>query len=250
MEAVGVLDGRGMDECSWARCAWLWQRADTPVAQLLGAAGRLLVVAPHPDDEVLACAGLMRLAADAGVDVHVVAVTDGEACYPDDPWWTPARLRTQRRQELRDALHALGLARTGITHLGIDDGGVSAAEEILCDMLREVVRHDDLVLAPWRHDGHPDHEASFRAARQAANLATARILEYPVWGWHWLHPGAAQRAWAHPRLLDVRLHAAAKQAAIACFRTQTGTVEGLRSAPILPAHVLARFGRSREVFLA
>jgi len=250
VEAVGRLDGHGTGESSWARCAWLWQRADTPLPQLVGAARRLLVVAPHPDDEVLACAGLMRLAADAGVDVHVVAVTDGEACYPDDPWWTPDRLRRQRRQELRDALHALGLARTGITHLAIDDGGVSAAEEALGDALCGEVRHDDLVLAPWRHDGHPDHEASFRAARQAVRHATARLLEYPVWGWHWLDPCVAQHAWAHPRLLDVRSHAMAKQAAIACFRTQTGAVERLQSPPILPAHVLARFGRSREVFLA
>ncbi len=250
MDAVGMLDGTGTDESMWADCAWLWQRPATPTPELLGDARRLVVVAPHPDDEVLACAGLMRMAANAGVAVQVVAVTDGEACYPLDPWWTPDRLRTQRRQELREALAVLGLARPGVMHLAIDDGGVTAAEDALRSALRAVVRHDDLVLAPWRQDGHPDHEASFRAAQDAVRNASARLLEYPVWGWHWLDPGVVRSAWPNPRLLDVRGHAAMKQAAIACFRTQTGAVEQLSSAPILPAHVLARFGRSHEVFLA
>ncbi|WP_369010244.1 PIG-L family deacetylase, partial [Salmonella enterica] len=57
-------------------------------------------MAPHPDDEVLACGGLMCVATDLGLEVMVVAVTDGEACYPGESWWTPQRLRQARREEL------------------------------------------------------------------------------------------------------------------------------------------------------
>jgi LmbE family N-acetylglucosaminyl deacetylase len=36
-------------------------------------------------------------------------VTDGEACYPDEHWWTPERLRSARRAELAAALGELGI---------------------------------------------------------------------------------------------------------------------------------------------
>ena len=42
-----------------------------------------------------------------------------------------------------------------------------------------------LLAAPWRHDGHPDHEAVGRAAAVAARRTDARLVEYPVWMWHW-----------------------------------------------------------------
>lgn len=250
MEAVATIHGQGTAEPEWARCAWLWARPHTPAAALLGTAKRLLVVAPHPDDEILACAGLMREAAASGLAVDVAAVTDGEACYPGETWWTPQRLARQRRQELREAIDTLGVPQAVITHLGIGDGMVSAAEAALCDTLSSMIDTDTLVLAPWRHDGHPDHEASGRAAQRAADAIGARYLEYPVWGWHWLQPGAAPQAWAHPRVLDIEPHRLHKQAAIACFRTQTGAVERLAAPPILPAQVLERFARPHEVFLA
>jgi LmbE family N-acetylglucosaminyl deacetylase len=68
-----------------------------------------VVVAPHPDDEILGCGGLLRHAAEQGMEVRVVAVTDGEACYPDEHWWTPERLRSARRAELAAALGELGI---------------------------------------------------------------------------------------------------------------------------------------------
>ena len=40
---------------------------------------RLLVFAPHPDDEILGCAGLMQRLVREGLAVHVVVVTDGAA---------------------------------------------------------------------------------------------------------------------------------------------------------------------------
>jgi len=97
MDAVAVIHGQGTPEHAWQTCDWLWQRECTALDSLLGGAGRVLVVAPHPDDELLACGGLMRLASDAGCRIQVVAVTDGEACYPDETWWTPSRLRQARR---------------------------------------------------------------------------------------------------------------------------------------------------------
>lgn len=250
MGAVATIHGQGSEEAAWEHCDWLWQQPQTTLAELCAGAGRVVVVAPHPDDEVLACGGLMCAAVAMGLEVQVVAVTDGEACYPGETWWTPQRLRQARREELRDALGALAIHADAIVHLGIADGGVTDHEARLADWLRQTLRAHDLVLAPWRFDGHPDHEAAGRAACRAARAVGCQRLEYPVWGWHWLDPGCAHIAWETPRLLDISAVAGRKREAIAQFRTQTGDVPQLQAEPILPAHVLARFYRTHEVYIA
>lgn len=250
MDAVATIHGRGADEHAWRACQWLWQQSACDLHALCGNAARIVVLAPHPDDEILGCGGLLASAVEEGIDVQVVAVTDGEACYPGEPWWTPARLRQARREELRAALHELDVGADAIVHLGIEDGGVSQCEAPLQEWLQRNLRPDDLVLSPWRFDGHPDHEAVGRAACRAARAIGCARLEYPVWGWHWLDPVDAHLAWERPRVLNISSATDRKRRAIAQFSTQLGTVPHLQAEPILPAHVLARFYRPHEVFLA
>ena len=130
------------------------------------------------------------------MEIGVIAVTDGEACYPGEPWWTPDRLRSARRQSLQRRWRN-GIAADATFHLGIGDGAVSKHEQGLQDWLQQHLQPGDLVLAPWRFDGHPDHEAAGRAACRAARVGCRR-LEYPVWGWHWLDPACAHMAWEFP----------------------------------------------------
>ena len=78
-------------------------------------------------------------------------------------------------------------------HLGVPDGAVAEAEASCVDRLTEQVGDGRgvLLVAPWRHDGHPDHEAAGRAAAAVAVRTGARLLEYPVWFWHWAEPAHA-----------------------------------------------------------
>ncbi len=168
------LQGQGTQEQAWLHCDWLWQQPTTSATALCSGHDRMVVVAPHPDDEILGCGGLLHHAAGQGIDVSVVAVTDGEACYPGEPWWTPERLRSARRAELAAALGELGIPVGSIFHLGIADGAVSAHEQGLEGWLQQYLQPRDLVLAPWRFDGHPDHEAAGRAgcAPRGRSVAT------------------------------------------------------------------------------
>ena len=237
--------GAGHAEAGWRASAWvagLGQRTD---AEVLDGHRRLVVVSPHPDDETLACGGLMRAATLAGRELLVVAVTDGEACYPDGQEWTADRLRRVRPQELEDALDTLG-ARGSIDRLGLPDGAVARHADELLSALRDRLVPGDLVLAPWQHDGHPDHDAAGRAAIAAAPTRGARLLRYPVWAWHWLDPDAPRapfRAFRMPLDAQARTR---KQEAIRCFTSQ---IAPGGPAPILPDHVLARFDRPFEVYL-
>lgn len=248
MDADGpLIHGDGTPESAWAACAWLQSAPVAGLAELLRGANRLVVVSPHPDDEVLGCGGTMALAARAGVPVLVVAATDGEACYPDDPEWHPARLGSARRSELEDAMREIA-PDARIEALSLPDGKLGRHLPALTTALAERLRPDDLLLAPWRHDGHPDHEAAYAASRAAALHARCALLEYPVWGWHWAAIDEPRMTAARP--VRVRLAGAldAKRRALACFRTQTGRCDPPVTDPVLPPHVQQRFRRDFEVF--
>jgi LmbE family N-acetylglucosaminyl deacetylase len=95
---------------------------------------RLLVLAPHPDDEMLSAGGLMQRVREGGGQIRVVYLTDGEG-YPEgvraedhvaSP--TAADYRgygRQRRHEAASALAALHLTNYTSTFLGFPDGGLS-----------------------------------------------------------------------------------------------------------------------------
>ena len=251
MDAVARrIEGQGTLQSEWETCSWLHALPERGAAAVLQDVRRLVVVSPHPDDEVLGCAGIMQAALADDVAVHVVSVTDGEACYPDQPLWPPARLRDARRRELASALRALGLDATHVMPLGLPDGGVVLREADLQAQLSSQLLAGDLLLAPWIHDGHPDHEAAGRAAQAAAQQRGATVLQYPVWAWHWLDPAGSSSPWAvAARIPMVAAALERKKAAIQAFATQRGEVDGLSCEPILPDPVTDRFHRSYEVLI-
>jgi LmbE family N-acetylglucosaminyl deacetylase len=192
----------------------------------------------------------MACAHNAGLPVLVVSVTDGEACYPGHPVWLPQRLREERQRELDRALGCLGLANAERRAWHIGDGTVSQHEAEVTARLLALLREDDLVLAPWMLDAHPDHEAVGRACARAASHRDCARREFPVWGWHWLAPEQAAVLWSPARRF--RLSPQVRQrkcAAIDQFATQTGAAPGLECDPILPDTVLQRFQRDYEVLL-
>ncbi|MFQ3611471.1 MAG: PIG-L family deacetylase, partial [Fimbriimonadales bacterium] len=62
-----------MHRASMSQSVWTWQPMPTPTANQ-----RLLIIAPHPDDEVLGCGGLIAEAVRQGSAVRVVAITAGD----------------------------------------------------------------------------------------------------------------------------------------------------------------------------
>ena len=206
----------------------------------------VVVVAAHPDDEVLGAGGTMAILAAAGVRMRLVAVTDGEASHPDAD---PAVVARTRAAESAAALELLGAHEIEVIRLGFPDTGLAAREEQLSAALREQFEGFGVCLAPWEADAHADHEAAGRAARQAGRLAGVQVLTYPIWMWHWAHPGDRRVPWH--RACQVRLPAEAaarKRAAIDAFASQL-TDRGPDTGPVLPAGIVAHFTRAEEVLL-
>jgi len=130
------------------------QVADLALVDREGGPLRLVVVvAVDPDDETLGAKGLLAALSQPERDIAVEVVSFTDGAGPAATW-------VDRLTE----------------HIG-DGRGV-------------------LLVAPWRHDGHPDHpdhEAAGRAAAAVATRTGARLLEYPLWFWHWAEPAHAPR---------------------------------------------------------
>ncbi|AGL19350.1 PIG-L deacetylase family protein [Actinoplanes sp. N902-109] len=239
---VMPIEGTGTPEADWmnwpAMTGWPRFPLDPP--------GAPLVVAPHPDDEILGVAGLMATLGHA----DLVAVTDGEASHPDSTVHRPAELAAIRRAETAEALTRLGLGTATVHRLGQPDGGI--AEDAVAEALVPLLTPGRWCLATWREDGHPDHEAVGRAAARACAATGARLLEYPIWAWHWAGPADPRVPWDRARRIDLTPAAlAAKIAAIEAFPSQIAPLGPAEAdAAILPPHVLARFTRPFEVLFA
>lgn len=243
------IEGQGVDEAQWAASRQLAALKSVTPDALLGDAKRLVVVAPHPDDEVLGCGGFMALAHQAGLHVLVISVTDGEAAYPTETAWPPERLARVRQAELITALAALGIAEGNIARLDAGDGEIGGHASEVAMRLAQIFVSSDLVLVTYSRDGHPDHEACADAAADAASRCGARLVQYPVWAWHWDDPENSSFLDAAVRLPLPEATHQAKSKAIEAFESQTGRISPAPSAPILPPWALARFQRPFEVFI-
>lgn len=147
-------------------------------------ANRLLVVAPHPDDEILGCGGTLALAGERGADVHVLVVFDGAAGDPERRF--DGRDYVERRRREARA----GGALVGVEHYhfwGLPEGHLASEAQIdagaarLARLVHEL--RPDLVLAPWEGDAHPDHGTVARAVRRMLELhpAPGDVWGFEVW---------------------------------------------------------------------
>ncbi|KJV37091.1 hypothetical protein VI08_01605 [Luteibacter yeojuensis] len=170
-----------------------------PTAPTIDATTRLLVIAPHPDDESLAAGMLIQRCLALGGTVDVALLTDGD----DNPWpqrWDEKRLiigaagrrrwGARRRQEVASALSLLGVEPARFHPMGWHDMQVTTelrhrhADAV--GALRAVVAAmgPTLVVIPDLGDRHPDHGAAHVLARLALHDAgsTAEVLTYMVHG--------------------------------------------------------------------
>ncbi len=232
--------------------AIVWRRHDSwgSVESIdLDGIDRLVVLAAHPDDETLGAGGLVATAVRRGLDVQILCATDGEGSHPDSPTHTPEDLAVMRAEEGRRAARELGVDQ--VHRLELFDGRVAEQQDHLTARLVEAVGdgRGTVIVAPWRRDGHPDHEAAGRAAAAAARRTGADLWEYPVWFWHWGEPDAAPWTLLQRFVLDE--HAVlAKGRAVRAHASQVAPLSDLEGdQTLLTPELLAHFADGQEHFV-
>jgi LmbE family N-acetylglucosaminyl deacetylase len=170
---------------------------------------RLLVLAPHPDDEVIGCGGLIALHLREQRQVRVAVATDG----------AEAGNASVREEESRRALAILG--RIDCEFLRFADRRLAEESEALKQRLRQILNEykPDLIAVPSPVEIHPDHAALARAFVELIQqdeslfsaLAVARVAFYEVS--YPIRPNA---------LVDITPVADLKYTAIAAHESQLG----------------------------
>lgn len=145
----------------------------------------ILVLAPHPDDEVLGCGGTLALASESGARVHVLVVFDGAAGDPDGHFESSTYAQRRRREALA-AGERIGVS--GYTFWELPEGHWATEAEIDAGALRLQALiaelRPEVVLAPWEGDGHRDHQTVARTLRRVLERNTDVDFEafgFEVW---------------------------------------------------------------------
>ncbi|WP_250498900.1 PIG-L family deacetylase [Caballeronia sp. GAWG1-5s-s] len=241
---------QGTPEATWQSWGRLGALPEVHPSDLVPPGARAVVVAPHPDAEVLGTGGLLAQLSETSRHLLIVAVTDGTASHPNSTEWTPERLAAVRPMETREALQRLHLRNVQVARLGLQHGSAQHMEPGLSGYLASHLQPDDIVFATWRHDGHPDHEAVGRAAFSAATALGLPFVEVPLCTWDWASPDDTRVPWSRARkiVLD-EATLARKLRAVQAFRSQLEPDTATGQAAVLPEHVLARLTRPYEVVL-
>ena len=179
--------------------------------------GALLVVAPHPDDEILGAGGLIRTWAMRGAEVSVLSVSDGEGAEP-----TRHGLGTIRREELTEALRKLCPTHVSVTRLGLPDGRIAHHVNRLRNAILSLARGKLTLIAPYELDRHPDHAAVGSVCLEFARSQQLPLARYSIWA-RQAAEHLREARWGKFLLDDEALRA--KTRALGCFRTQ---LEGSR----------------------
>lgn len=150
----------------------------------------MLVIAPHPDDEVIGCGGTAALAAAGGADVQVLVVFDGGAGDPE------GRFDREGYVERRRAEARRGGKRLGISNYrfwGLEEGHRPTTGELEEGARRLVALVEELqpevILTPWDGEDHPDHDSVARAVKRMLELAE---FDGQCWGFEVASPFQAE----------------------------------------------------------
>jgi LmbE family N-acetylglucosaminyl deacetylase len=200
-----------------------------PPLDLTGVAS-IVVVAPHPDDETLGAGGLIAVCRSRGIAVTVVVVTDGAAAASSS---TPIELARRRSIEVTASVRALN-PDAQLTLLGYRDGATDVDRDAIRADLAILVDGADLIVGPWRGDGHRDH----RVIGGICATLGVPLVEYPIWMWHWATPDDPRIPRRRLATLEADVD---KAAAIALHTSQLGSV--------LRTDFIEHFTNGRETFI-
>ena len=218
----------------------------------------ILILAPHPDDEVLACGGTILLHKNRQ-KVHCLFATDGSRSPAPLLSWAgkvDPMLPSLRRREAERVFSTIGIPSSNYRFLNFPDGKLRLFRNELEKDLKNTIRacQPAIVLAPFRFDVHPDHVTLYRSARNALQDISPRpiLLEYFVYFRLRLLPDRDVRNWVHPnQLINVNISDVSeeKNRLLNLYKSQTEVSYDWQTRPILTADSIRESCSEPERFL-
>lgn len=141
----------------------------------------VLVLSPHPDDEVVGCGGVLAKHTASGDYAKILYMTDGRqgTHYRS---MDPEKLVSLRKAEAERARNIIGIK--DFRHLDYPDGKLRLNSETIETIREELATiTPDVVYTPFFFETHPDHSttANILAAALKSNDKNPLIYAYEVW---------------------------------------------------------------------
>lgn len=148
---------------------------------------KILIISPHPDDEILGCGGLMANMVEENKKVLLVLLTKGENSHFDSPFISKDLLKEERVKLTQKAASKIKLPIENITFLDFKDGNINDkdSEIIKLELLINSIK-PDAVFVPYHFEGNKDHETTSIIVKSITKNTPIHLIEYCVWFWRTL----------------------------------------------------------------
>jgi len=218
---------------------------------------RIVVFAPHPDDETLGCGGTIAKRISEGYEVQIVILTDGRNAFLTtfgiefDP--TPSELKGIREAEVRRASRILGVTEDSLFFLGFEDGTLGQNKNQVKDRVSGLINDSTPVEVyfTYEKDLNADHRVTSRVVRDAIDemgLET-RSFQYsierkpprivPSLGRFFKSRDSVIR-------VDISRFLSLKKKALGEFKSQIEIISQMQRSPVVDG--IERFLKKEEVF--
>jgi LmbE family N-acetylglucosaminyl deacetylase len=199
-KAGPYLKARGLWQVNKHNPALIWEPGDE----------RVLVLAPHMDDEVIGCGGTLHRHAQRGGEITVVYLTDGRYGGQIPPEAKSHKLTQVRRAEAQQALATLGIQNA--LFLNAEETQL-ANTPALSHLLREILTtlRPHLVYLPFFWEEHPDHQAANQLLLDAVARENLHFDCHAYEVWTPLFPNC---------LVEITSVVETKRQALQCYQSQ------------------------------
>jgi len=221
---------------------------------------KIVVFAPHPDDETFGCGGTIMKRIEEGYDVVIAVMTDGRNALKDalgidhDP--TPEEVKHIRRKEVLKATQILGIPPGNLCFFGFEDGALHReVDEVVVKTTEILERYRPTeVYSSYAKDCHVDHKTTNQIVRRCVrkiHLSTSNY-EYSIAQKHYPFNRVASilsnMLLGDLVIVDITEFLPRKEAAIKQYQSQISTISRRQGEPVIKPYHIKQFLRSKEIF--
>lgn len=221
---------------------------------------KIMVFAPHPDDETLGCGGTIAKKIREGCKVLVVVMTDGRNAFLElfgiDSEPTPNELKEIRKEEVKRALTILDVPEEDLLFLGFEDGSLEKNESEVKKKVIEILSNcvPVEVYFTYENDFNMDHRVTSRIVRNSIKELRLDAIRYR----YSITRKYARMGRVIDNLSDLFRHnmirvdisefLPLKKAALKEFKSQVTIISPRQQRPVIKG--IERFLKNEEIFFA
>ena len=150
-------------------------------------ASKIVIIAPHPDDEVIGCSGLIQQALLQGKQLYICVLTGGESSHKSCCHISEDELKKQRTALTKSINLKLGVSSDHLFLLNFPDGNIDKDHKEFHSLktLIQQLNPDAIYIPHQKGEGWSDHVEAGNIIREITKGSSIALYEYCVWFWYY-----------------------------------------------------------------